>query len=86
MNETEEDQIPIILDPHSKMILDITCNLPKSVSEIKNECNIPLSTLYRKIRKLHNYHLLKTMIKITPEGNKYALYKSNKTKPLNFLH
>jgi response regulator of citrate/malate metabolism len=70
------EDICLLTDYRIKVILDATKDSSKSVIEISKKYDIPLSTVYRKVHYLQKQHLLKSIIKISPSGRKYMLYKS----------
>ena len=59
-----------------RIILESTMYMPKSATEITAEANIPLSTVYRRIRTLHDCKLLAVSGMITSEGKRLFMYKS----------
>ena len=77
---TEEERKQVILeslaDKYCKLILKNTLDKPKSAMIIAQEEKIPLSTVYRKLQKLHNGKLLAISGSINRDGKKYFLYMS----------
>ena len=71
-----EDKNESILDAKTTLILLATSD-SKSAMEVSRECNIPLSTTYRKLEKLLQLNLVK-ISGIIKEGNKSFLFTSNK--------
>ncbi|MGI9567560.1 MAG: helix-turn-helix domain-containing protein [Nitrosopumilus sp.] len=64
-------------DEYSRTILNFTIAEPKSVVDIVKECNVPMTTAYRRVNELKENKLLKvTGSIITDDGKKYFLYKS----------
>lgn len=58
-------------------MLEATVYKAKSVPEIMRECNIPMTSAYRRVKKLMDAGLLKIeRAVITEEGVKYELYRS----------
>ena len=51
-------------------------DMPKSVIEITVKTDIPMSTVYRRIKTLHDSRLLGTSGTITAEGKRLFMYKS----------
>jgi len=76
----EEERKQVLLeslaDKYCKLILKNTLDKPKSAMIIAQEEKIPLSTVYRKLQKLHNGKLLAISGSINRDGKKYFLYMS----------
>lgn len=47
-----------------------------SVSEISDECNIPLSSTYQHVKRLCNEDLLREDTQMGCQGNSYHVYKT----------
>lgn len=73
---TKDTLLEILADKYSRMILESTTGNPKSAIELSNECKIPISTAYRRVRLLHHYKLLGISGSINEDGKKFYLYKS----------
>jgi predicted transcriptional regulator len=63
-------------DKYCKQILKNAIKKPKSAMMISEEENIPLSTVYRKLQKLHDGELLAISGEINIDGKKHFLYMS----------
>jgi predicted transcriptional regulator len=57
-------------------ILETTIGLPKSALEISSATNIPLTQVYRWVRKLHKYGFLRVSGATNDYGKKYFMYQS----------
>lgn len=68
--------LEILADKYSRGILEATMEMPKSAIDLSNECNIPISTAYRRVQLLHRHKLLGISGSINQDGKKYFLYKS----------
>lgn len=69
--------IRALLDDHSRLILESTMLVAKSVIDITRENNIPMTSAYRKVKELKKYGLLKVdRIILTPEGKKCEMVRS----------
>ena len=66
----------------SKTILNVT-NTPKSIKQITEDTNLPMSTIYRKIKKMQSLQFLEVSGSINDDGKKYFLYK-RKVEPQDF--
>ncbi len=57
-------------------ILETTASLPKSALEISSSAHIPLTQVYRWVRKLHKYGFLRVSGATNESGKKYFMYQS----------
>ena len=57
-------------------ILETTTGSPKSALEISSTTNIPLTQVYRWLRKLHKYGFLRISGATNESGKKYFMYQS----------
>ncbi len=75
--ETAKDfLIGIQADKYCRAILESARECPKSAKQLSQECNIPISTAYRRVQELHDHKLLSISGVINEDGKKYFLYKS----------
>jgi len=75
--ETKKDKLlEIVSDKYCRSILNAIMDKPKSSVELNQECQIPISTIYRRIQMLHDAKMLETSGQISQEGKKFFLYKS----------
>ena len=68
--------LEIVSDKYCRSILNAIMDKPKSAMELTTECQIPISTVYRRIQMLHDAKMLYTSGSISGEGKKFFLYKS----------
>ena len=72
-------------DEYSRTIMNYTIEQPKSVVEIVKECDIPMTTAYRRVNELVENKILKiTGSVVTDDGKKYFLYQ-NRLKSINVI-
>jgi len=69
--------LEIVSDRYCRTILDCVMEKPKSPFEISVETKVPISTVYRRIQRLHDCKLLGVTGEISEDGKKYFMYKSN---------
>lgn len=69
VNQTES------LKKHTDLILEAT-KIPKSVSEISEEYQIPLWTVYRRIRELRQNNMVEIAYCTIRNGRKKFLYRN----------
>lgn len=72
----KDDLLEIVSDKYCRSILNAIMDKPKSAVELSRECQIPISTIYRRIQMLHDAKMLNTSGQISEEGKKFFLYKS----------
>ena len=64
-------------DDYSRTIMNYTIEKPKSVVSIVKNCNIPMTTAYRRVKELEEAKILKvTGSIVTDDGKKYFLYQN----------
>ena len=73
-------------DKYSRTIMNNTIEKPKSVVDLVRECDIPMTTAYRRIHELEESKILKvTGSIVTDDGKKYFLYQNRiKSVSVNF--
>ena len=74
--QSKNSLVNILSDRYCRHILQATQYKPKSAMELGKECEIPISTVYRRLQNLHDHHLVQTTGNISEDGKKYFLYKS----------
>jgi len=71
------DILKALSDEYSRTIMNFTIEKPKSVVEIVKECDIPMTTAYRRVKELEENKILKvTGSVVTDDGKKYFLYQN----------
>lgn len=64
-------------DDYSRTIMNYTIEKPKSVINMVKDCDIPMTTAYRRVRELEEGKILKVAGSIvTDDGKKYFLYQN----------
>ena len=62
---------------YSRTIMNATIEKSKSVVDLVKECDIPMTTAYRRIHELEESKILKvTGAIVTDDGKKYYLYQN----------
>jgi predicted transcriptional regulator len=74
--EKTHEILQIMADKYSRDILFITQDVPKSALKLAQETGIPISTVYRRMQKLHDNRLVRVSGEVTVEGKKHFLYQS----------
>ncbi|MDE1839983.1 MAG: helix-turn-helix transcriptional regulator [Thaumarchaeota archaeon] len=76
-SDTNEDVIlRTLLDVHCRAILGVTTGNPTSASAISLACNMPLSTVYRRLKILRTLKFLHVSCTIRPDGKKLLLFQN----------
>lgn len=76
-SEFKKAILKALSDEYSRTIMNFTIEEPKSVLDIIKECNIPMTTAYRRVHELEENKILKaTGSIITDDGKKYFLYQN----------
>ena len=64
-------------DEYSRTIMNYTIEKPKSVVDISKDCDVPMTTAYRRVHELEDNKILKiTGSIVTDDGKKYFLYQN----------
>jgi len=64
-------------DEYSRTIMNYTIESPRSVVNMVKDCDIPMTTAYRRVRELEGEKILKvTGSIVTDDGKKYFLYQN----------
>jgi len=67
-----------LADDYARRMLEATMYKAKSVPELMRECNVPMTSAYRRVKKLVDARLMRLeRIVITDGGVKYELYRSS---------
>ncbi|MDE1725507.1 MAG: helix-turn-helix transcriptional regulator [Thaumarchaeota archaeon] len=75
--ETKEELIlHTLLDRHSRTILSVTKDEALTALKISENCNIPLSTVYRRLQLLRKLHFLHVSCTIRQDGKKLLSFQN----------
>lgn len=76
-SDTKEDIIlRTLLDGHCRAILGVTTGNPTTASAISLACNMPLSTVYRRLKILRTLKFLHVSCTLRPDGKKLLLFQN----------
>lgn len=64
-------------DSDCRAILSAIEEEAKAVKEVSEECDVPLSTAYRKINRLHEAGLVEEKVRLSGSGNHTNVYERN---------
>ena len=70
------DILKIMSNDQAMQILQATINIPKSAWEISTKSGIPLTQVYRWVRRLHNSGLVRISGDTNSSGKKFFMYQS----------
>ncbi len=76
-NTLTDKILKALSDRYTRVILTATIDEPKSVIQLSEEYDIPISTAYRKVHRLRKDGLLKIDGSTISNGKRYFLYRSN---------
>jgi DNA-binding transcriptional ArsR family regulator len=62
-------------DPNARAVLEETVERPLSAMDIAEACDMPMSTVYRKLEFLTELDLLETYSGVSSAGNRHQLYQ-----------
>ncbi|MGI0086453.1 MAG: helix-turn-helix domain-containing protein [Nitrosotalea sp.] len=68
--------LKIISNEQAIQVLECSIDSPKSAYQISTTCSIPLTQVYRWVRKLHKMGLVRISGATNDAGKKYFMYKS----------
>ena len=74
--KTTEEIFKIICNEQAMKILQSTIDVPKSAWEISGKCEIPLTQVYRWIRRLHKFGFVRISGDTNSSGKKFFMYQS----------
>lgn len=66
----------LVSNEQAMQVLEHTIGSPKSAHNISITCKIPLTQVYRWVRKLHKIGLVRISGATNPAGKKYFMYQS----------
>jgi len=64
-------------DGDCREILSAIGEEPKAVKEVSEECDVPLSTAYRKVNRLHEAGLVEEKVRLSGSGNHTNVYEES---------
>ena len=85
-DERKEAILEMLADKYCRMILETTMDTPKAAMDISAESKIPISSVYRKLQRLHDNKLLGISGRISDDGKKYFLYRSKVKAIMSSFH
>lgn len=74
--EIRDAVLKVISNEQAMRVLEFSMEEPRSAQEISAACQIPLTQVYRWVRKLHKLGFVKISGATNQAGKKYFMYKS----------
>jgi predicted transcriptional regulator len=68
--------LKVVSNEQAIQVLEHTIDSPKSAYDISIACKIPLTQVYRWVRKLHKLGFVRVSGATNPAGKKYFMYQS----------
>lgn len=68
--------LKIVSNEQAILVLEYMMDSPKSAHDISISCKIPLTQVYRWVRKLHKVGFVRVSGATNPAGKKYFMYQS----------
>ena len=76
--ETDPVEVLAVLDDeYALAILTETSVEPMSASTLSDRCDASLPTIYRRLDRLSECHLVTESTELAPDGNHYSVYRAN---------
>jgi DNA-binding transcriptional ArsR family regulator len=73
-SDSGEELLVALADPDCQCILSATAKGPKTAGELSSECDIPQSTIYRKLELLTETMLLDERVRVNRDGKHPSEY------------
>jgi len=76
--ETDPEEVLAVLDDeYALAILTETSVEPMSASTLSDRCDASLPTIYRRLDRLEECHLVTESTELAPDGNHFSVYRAN---------
>jgi len=72
-----ETVVGLLDDEYARAILTATCEEPRSVSELSEECESSMTTIYRRVERLSDADLLTEGTRPRSDGHHDTVYAAN---------
>lgn len=77
VSENAEGIFSILADPQCRQILSSISKTPRTISDISQKCNIPISTVYTKIPILQQLKIIDVCNDDSTNDNRTRFFKCN---------
>ena len=69
--------LAVLDDEYAREILTNTSIEPMSASTLSERCDASLPTIYRRLERLEECHLVTEETELAPDGNHFSVYSAN---------
>lgn len=76
-DDRSDDLLELLGEERVRQILAATSREPLSVKELSEECDVALSTIYRRVEEMVAENLLVERTRIEPDGSHHSVYEAN---------
>lgn len=76
-NISSEELLELLGERRVRQILAATSREPRSAKELSDECDVALSTIYRRTEDMLEQNLLVEQTEIESDGSHHSVYKAN---------
>ena len=76
-NISSEELLELLGERRVRQILAATSREPRSAKELSDECEVALSTIYRRTEDMVEQNLLVEQTEIEADGSHHSVYKAN---------
>lgn len=72
-----EELLEVLGEARVRQILAATSREPLSAKELSEECDVALSTIYRRVEDMIAHNLLAEQTQLETDGSHHSVYKAN---------
>ena len=76
-DDTDDELLELLGQERVRQVLAATSREPMSVKELSDECDVALSTIYRRVEEMVDYDLLVERTQIEPDGSHHSVFAAN---------
>ncbi|WP_336326536.1 helix-turn-helix domain-containing protein [Halovenus sp. HT40] len=76
-NISSEELLELLGEKRVRQILAATSREPRSAKELSDECDVALSTIYRRTEDMVEQNLLVEQTEIESDGSHHSVYEAN---------
>lgn len=76
-NERSDELLELVGEERVREILAATSREPMSAKDLSDECDVALSTIYRRVEEMLDFDLLVERTQIEPDGSHHSVYEAN---------
>ncbi len=76
-NDSSDELLELLGQKRVRQILAATSRAPRSAKELSEECDVALSTIYRRVEDMVSSDLLVERTRIETDGSHHSVYEAN---------